>query len=265
MGLAAAWGGTQLPRFGPRRLAMAGGVLFGAGYLWPPWPAVQVAAVVIRRLWRRRRGGLGLGYVTPVATVARWFPDKKGLVTGMVIMGFGFGALLMSKCSRRGFIMSGGNLVAVFAWLGVGFMAATVPLAATLRNPPADRTASATIADAAGHRWRRGGSPRLSIHPALAGVLLEYSRRTVDHQLSVTAVSEPMVCPRSGPFARGACRLRRDAHCRQFALQRRGTHVLGRRVGSPRPSADVPRDAGEPGGRVPRAAVDRPAVDLRSP
>ena len=41
--------------------------------------------------------GLGLGYVTPVATVAKWFPDQKGLATGMVIMGFGFGALLMSK------------------------------------------------------------------------------------------------------------------------------------------------------------------------
>ena len=41
--------------------------------------------------------GLGLGYVTPVATVAKWFPDKKGLATGMVIMGFGLGALVMSK------------------------------------------------------------------------------------------------------------------------------------------------------------------------
>ena len=41
--------------------------------------------------------GLGLGYVTPVATVAKWFPDRKGLVTGMVVMGFGLGALLMSK------------------------------------------------------------------------------------------------------------------------------------------------------------------------
>ena len=37
--------------------------------------------------------GLGLGYVTPVATAAKWFPDKKGLVTGMVVMGFGFGAM----------------------------------------------------------------------------------------------------------------------------------------------------------------------------
>ena len=41
--------------------------------------------------------GLGLAYVTPVATVSKWFPDKQGLVTGMVVMGFGLGALLMSK------------------------------------------------------------------------------------------------------------------------------------------------------------------------
>jgi OFA family oxalate/formate antiporter-like MFS transporter len=48
--------------------------------------------------------GLGLGYVAPVATAAKWFPDKKGFITGMVVMGFGFGALFMSKLTGPFFI-----------------------------------------------------------------------------------------------------------------------------------------------------------------
>jgi OFA family oxalate/formate antiporter-like MFS transporter len=41
--------------------------------------------------------GMGRGYVTPIATAAKWFPDRKGLVTGIVVMGFGVGAFLMSS------------------------------------------------------------------------------------------------------------------------------------------------------------------------
>ena len=98
LGLAAAWGGMKVPRYGPRKLAIVGSVLFGLGYLlaaaalqWRSLPLLYFGYGVI--------GGTGLGlcYVTPVATVAKWFPDKKGLATGLVIMGFGFGALLMSK------------------------------------------------------------------------------------------------------------------------------------------------------------------------
>ncbi len=138
LGLASAWGGLQLPRYGPRRLAMVGGVLFGAGYLvaavalaWKSLPLLYFGYGVLGG------SGLGLGYVTPVATVAKWFPDKKGLTTGMVIMGFGFGALLMSKVfAPLLYQWSGGNLVLVFTGLGVGFMVATTLLAALLCNPP---------------------------------------------------------------------------------------------------------------------------------
>jgi MFS transporter, OFA family, oxalate/formate antiporter len=142
LGLAAAWGGVQLPRLGPRRLAMIGGVLFGVGHLaaavalrWHSLALLYFGYGVLGGI------GLGLGYVTPVATVAKWFPDKKGLATGMVIMGFGFGALLMSKLfAPILYRVSGGDLVAVFAWLGVGFLPTVVALGSVLRNPPAGAT-----------------------------------------------------------------------------------------------------------------------------
>src|SRR5689334_20372429 len=79
LGLAAAAGGMLLPRTGPTRLALLGSVLFGSGYL--------LAALALRRhslpllyLGYGVIGGTGLGlcYVTPVTTVARWFPDRTG-------------------------------------------------------------------------------------------------------------------------------------------------------------------------------------------
>jgi OFA family oxalate/formate antiporter-like MFS transporter len=138
LGLAAAWGGMKVPRYGPRKLAIVGSVLFGLGYLlaaaalqWRSLPLLYFGYGVI--------GGTGLGlcYVTPVATVAKWFPDKKGLATGLVIMGFGFGALLMSKLIAPAlYAWSDGNLVTVFLWLGVCFTAAALLGAVWLRDPP---------------------------------------------------------------------------------------------------------------------------------
>ena len=138
LGLAAACGGVALPKFGPRRLAMAGGILFGAGYLIAA-AALHLGSLPLLYLGYGVIGGigLGLGYVTPVATVAKWFPDKKGLVTGMVIMGFGFGALAMSKGIAPALVAAtGGDYVWVFAWLGIGFLVVTVPVAWFLQNPP---------------------------------------------------------------------------------------------------------------------------------
>lgn len=145
LGLAAAAGGLLLPRSGPRRLAMIGALLFGAGHLVAAL-ALHNKSLALLYLGYGLLGGtgLGLGYVTPVATVAKWFPDKKGLLTGMVIMGFGFGALLMSKVvAPLLWQASGGNLVAVFAWLGVGFMALATGSAFVLQNPPPDFSPSA--------------------------------------------------------------------------------------------------------------------------
>jgi OFA family oxalate/formate antiporter-like MFS transporter len=138
LGIAAAWGGINLSKHGPRKLAMTGGALFAIGYLlaalalyWKSLALLYVGYGVIGGV------GLGLSYVTPVATAAKWFPDKKGLVTGMVVMGFGFGALLMSKVLGPILMTwTGGNLVTVFAALGVFFAVFTLIPASFLKNPP---------------------------------------------------------------------------------------------------------------------------------
>ena len=64
--------------------------------------------------------GLGSGYVTPVSTIIKWFPDKRGLATGLAIMGFGFAALLTSPIAQR--LMSVVGLETTFYILGAFYM-----------------------------------------------------------------------------------------------------------------------------------------------
>lgn len=139
LGLAAAWGGVNLPKYGPRKLAMTGGSLFGLGYLIAAYALHSKSLLLLYAGYGVVGGiGLGLGYVTPVATAAKWFPDKKGFVTGMVVMGFGFGALVMAKILAPVFMaMTGGNLVQVFSYVGVIMLCITLPASYCLVNPPA--------------------------------------------------------------------------------------------------------------------------------
>jgi OFA family oxalate/formate antiporter-like MFS transporter len=139
LGLAAAWGGINLGRFGPRRLAVAGGLLFGAGY------ALAAIALALKSLALFYLGygvvaglGIGLGYVTPMSTVTKWFPDRKGLLTGIVAMGFGLGAFVLSFLLAPILMhMFHRNLTLVFAALAAILGSAALVSAAMLRDPPA--------------------------------------------------------------------------------------------------------------------------------
>ena len=138
LGLAAAAGGILLPKTGPTRLALLGGVLFGSGYLLAAF-ALRIQSLPLLYLGYGVVGGsgLGLGYVTPVTTVARWFPDRKGFATGMVVMGFGLGAVLMSKLIAPLLLAKlDGDMSTVFAVMGGLFLLLTIPAAAFVRHPP---------------------------------------------------------------------------------------------------------------------------------
>ena len=109
--------GRALPRTGPRPLAIAGGLLLGAGYVlggvfggsfWVQLLAIGVVS----------GAGIGLAYVVPIAVCVKWFPDKKGLITGLAVAGFGFGATIWVKLAGSWF---GGllNTTSVFGLPGV--------------------------------------------------------------------------------------------------------------------------------------------------
>ena len=145
LGTSAAWAGALLPKVGPRRLAVTGSVMFSVGYMlaslalkWDMLALFYVGYGVIGG------AGIGLGYVTPVATVAKWFPDKKGLATGIVVMGFGVGAFLLSKGLAPLLVSRlAGDLSQVFLGLGVIFACVLIPCSLLLSNPPATAEAVA--------------------------------------------------------------------------------------------------------------------------
>jgi len=115
--------GRMLPKVGPRKLAMSGGIVLGLGYILGGllggtsfWPVFLLIGVV-------GGSGIGLGYVVPIAAGLKWFPDKKGLIAGLAVAGFGFGAMLWVKlASEWGHIIAIYGLSKTFILYGVIFM-----------------------------------------------------------------------------------------------------------------------------------------------
>ncbi|QCW50233.1 OFA family MFS transporter [Nocardioides dongxiaopingii] len=102
LGLAAGFGGTWVDRNGPRAAMAASAAFWVTGFL------VAALGITLGWLWLVFLGygviggiGLGIGYISPVSTLIKWFPDRPGLATGMAIMGFGGGALIASPLSGR--------------------------------------------------------------------------------------------------------------------------------------------------------------------
>jgi len=100
LGLSAAVFGKWVEKSGPRKTMLASAACFGGGFL------VSALGVMLHQLWIIYLGygvlggcGLGLGYISPVSTLVKWFPDRPGMATGMAIMGFGGGALIGSNLS----------------------------------------------------------------------------------------------------------------------------------------------------------------------
>ena len=101
LGLSAAVAGWWLEKAGPRKSGLVAACCWSLGFV------VSAAGVWLHQLWLLYVGygvlggcGLGLGYITPVSTLIRWFPDRRGMATGMAIMGFGGGAMIAAPLSN---------------------------------------------------------------------------------------------------------------------------------------------------------------------
>lgn len=143
LGVTAAWTGTKMKYYGPRKLAIFGGSFYSLGYLISGFALSQQSLVILYLGFGVIGGiGLGLAYVTPVATVSSWFTEKQGLATGMVVMGFGLGALLMSKILAPLFLeISGNNLSSTFYYIGIIMIVAIPALASFLKLPESEKPA----------------------------------------------------------------------------------------------------------------------------
>lgn len=145
LGISAAWGGKAMSKYGPRKLAIIGGAFYGLGYFISSY-ALQSQNLFLLYFGFGVIGGIGLGlaYVTPVTTASKWFPDKQGLVTGMVVMGFGLGAVLMSKVLAPLFMRITQNDIAqVFRYIGISMLILLTVSSLFLRLPPAEHVSVA--------------------------------------------------------------------------------------------------------------------------
>jgi MFS transporter, OFA family, oxalate/formate antiporter len=150
IGLAAAFGGTLVDKKGPRFVATIGGLLFGVGTLVSAF-ADQSGSITLLYIGFGVIAALGngFGYVTPIATLIRWFPDKRGLVTGLAVMGFGAGAFFMGQIAPRMIssfrvvafknnqlvIQNSGVANTFYIW-GIIFLVLVMGAAQLFKNPP---------------------------------------------------------------------------------------------------------------------------------
>ena len=133
LGVSAFFGGLWLNKKGPRVVALTGGFLYGLG--------VFLASFSADRLWWLYLSygliggiGLGFGYIVPVAVLVKWFPDKRGLITGIAVGGFGAGALVTAPVATR--LIQSVGVLQTFAYLGVAYLLVTMATGALMKNPP---------------------------------------------------------------------------------------------------------------------------------
>src|ERR1700726_4080735 len=132
LGIDLFFGGMKLNRKGPRIVALTGGVLYGLGVF---------LASFSHNLWWLYFSygfiggiGLGLGYIVPVAVLVKWFPDRRGLITGIAVGGFGAGALITAPVATR--LIQSVGVLTTFAYLGIAYLVVTIIAGSFMQNPP---------------------------------------------------------------------------------------------------------------------------------
>jgi OFA family oxalate/formate antiporter-like MFS transporter len=133
LGVSCFFGGLWLNRKGPRVVALTGGFLYGLG--------VFLASLSANKLWWLYLsygliGGIGVGfsYIVPIAVLVKWFPDRRGLITGIAVGGFGAGALVTAPVATR--LIQSVGVLQTFAYLGVAYLVITMATGYFMQNPP---------------------------------------------------------------------------------------------------------------------------------
>jgi MFS transporter, OFA family, oxalate/formate antiporter len=133
LGFASFFGGLWLKRVGPRVVALTGGALYGCG--------VFLASFSYHGLWWLYLtygviGGIGLGfaYIVPISVLVKWFPDRRGLMTGIAVGGFGAGALVTAPVATR--LIQSVGVLQTFAYIGIVFLIVSVVAGYFMQNPP---------------------------------------------------------------------------------------------------------------------------------
>jgi OFA family oxalate/formate antiporter-like MFS transporter len=129
--------GRMLPTVGPQKLAIAGGITLGVGYSIAAIGGGTNFWVVLLGVGLIGGAGIGLAYVVPIAVGMRWFPDRKGMITGLAVAGFGFGALIWVQVADSwGNLIDNIGLDGTFLIYGIAFVALVLVGSIWMKMPP---------------------------------------------------------------------------------------------------------------------------------
>jgi MFS transporter, OFA family, oxalate/formate antiporter len=137
LGVTAAFGGYLHNRYGPRAVATAGGVLYGLGIILAGITLPSHSIYILYLTYGIIGGiGIGLGYIVPLAMLLRWFPDRRGFITGLAVAGFGLGALLISQTAPPLLSPTSLGVASTFIYLGIIYLVVVVGAAQLFRRAP---------------------------------------------------------------------------------------------------------------------------------
>jgi len=129
--------GRMQAKYPPRNIAALGGIVLGLGYLAASLVGVSFAGLLIC-IGLIGGAGIGLAYVVPIAVGVKWFPDRKGMLTGLAVAGFGFGALVWVKLAGSwGHLLETLGISTVFLIYGIAFAVIVILGSIWMVNPPA--------------------------------------------------------------------------------------------------------------------------------
>ncbi|KRL05819.1 major facilitator superfamily permease [Liquorilactobacillus oeni DSM 19972] len=165
LGMSAAFMGRVVEKFGPRLTGIIASVLYGSGTILTGL-AIHQDSIWMLYISYGVIGGLGLGsgYVTPVSTIIKWFPDRRGLSTGLAIMGFGFAAMLTGPIAQQ--LMASVGLEQTFYLLGT-FYFLIMLCASQFIIRPADKTLTQQTDKTPNQGTRLTTGPELTANQAL--------------------------------------------------------------------------------------------------
>lgn len=130
--VAMVFAGRWQDKAGPRKVGTAGGILLGLGCLLAS--RTNSLPVLYLSYGAIAGAGVGFAYVTPIATIVKWFPEKRGMMTGFAVFGFGAGALVFAPLAAG--LITAYGVLNTFAILGAIFLIAVTASAQLLQNPP---------------------------------------------------------------------------------------------------------------------------------
>lgn len=135
LGVGTIIGGLWQDKVGPRKVATTAGIIYGIGYMVSAIAAGQHSLNLLYLGYGVLTGiGMGMGYICPVATLVKWFPDMRGLMTGVAVCGYGFGAAVMGPFAA--WEVKNYSVATTFWTLGVVYLIVVVIAAQFYANPP---------------------------------------------------------------------------------------------------------------------------------